>query len=59
MREVRRFAWLPVELATGKTVWLERYLSREWLKRRLSMMPELAIHGHTVLAWEVRERLPR
>lgn len=32
MRDVVRFAWLPVRLDSGQTVWLERYLSRQILR---------------------------
>ncbi len=30
-RTVHRFAWLPVALSNGRTVWLERY--QEWQVR--------------------------
>ena len=53
MREVRRFAWLPVMLNTGRTVWLEHYLSREWRREVRS-----GASDERVLRWTVRERLP-
>lgn len=38
-RTVVRFAWLPVELDDGTTVWLEQYVSEERFERYLSTFP--------------------
>lgn len=53
MREVIRFAWLPVALDTGRTVWLESYLSREWRQDIRSGMSD-----EVRLVWVVGARLP-
>jgi hypothetical protein len=53
MREVRRFAWLPVSLDNGKTLWLERYMSREIRNEVRS-----GASDEWVLRWVVLERWP-
>lgn len=52
MREVIRFAWLPVALGHGRMIWFERYVSREWLKRIRS-----GASDEWVLRWVVREQI--